>query len=72
MAYDGNKCTDSYGLGIVDITPEATDCLNYDKHTPRKYTTGPGLSTNTENNYVPWEGIIDGKESRAASLKCGV
>ena len=76
MAFDAvsGKCKDGYGLEIVDITPAATDCLNYDmlKAGSYKYTnTTLGLN-GAENNYVPWEGVIDGKESRAASLKCGV
>jgi len=72
MAYNGTACVDSYGLGAATITPAGTDCLNYDAHKARPYTSGPGLATNTENNYIPWEGILDGKESRAASLKCVV
>jgi preprotein translocase subunit SecG len=72
MAYDGTKCTDNYGLGIADIIPAATDCLNYGAHKARPYTnTTLGLNGNPDN-YVPWEGIVDGKESRAASLKCAV
>lgn len=68
----GTSCVDTYELGVTSFLPAGTDCLNYTAHTARKYTTGPGLATNTENNYIPWEGILDGKESRAASLKCVV
>ena len=70
MAYDGTNCVDTYGLGVTAFPPAATDCLNYDAHKDKPYTTGPGLTVATENNYVPWEGIVDGKASRAASLKC--
>ena len=72
MEYNGTNCVDSYGLGVAAFSPAATDCLNYDAHNGRKYTTGPGLTDATENNYVPWEGIVDGKASRAASLKCAI
>jgi preprotein translocase subunit SecG len=72
MAYDGTNCVDSYGLGVTSFAPVATDCLNYEAHKARPYTnTTLGLNGNPDN-YVPWEGIVDGKASRAASLKCAV
>ena len=71
MALEGSNCVDNYELGVTAFAPAATDCLNYEAHKIRTYT-GTNLVSNTENNYVAWEGIIDGKESRAASLKCGV
>ena len=72
MAFNGTNCVDSYGLGVTPFAPVGSDCLNYDAHKVNKYTTGPGFTTDTPDNYVPWEGIVDGKESRAASLKCAV
>ncbi len=69
---DAGQCVDNYGLGVTSFGPAATDCANYTPHIARKYTSGPDLGLNTENNYIPWEGIVDGKESRAASLKCVV
>lgn len=71
MAYVGTNCVDEYQLGVTSFAPAETDCLNYGEHKVKRYTTGPGLNTNPDN-YVPWEGIVDGKESRAASLKCAV
>jgi preprotein translocase subunit SecG len=71
MAYVGTNCVDEYQLGVTSFAPALTDCLNYGAHKGKKYTTGPGLNNNPDN-YVPWEGIVDGKESRAASLKCAV
>jgi hypothetical protein len=64
------NCVDEYGLGISSFTPAATDCLNYEAHKARPYS-GSGLTDNPDN-YIPWEGIVDGKASRAASLKCTI
>ena len=72
MEYNGTNCVDTYGLGVPAFAPAATDCLNYDAHNGRKYKAEPGITVDTENNYVPWEGIVDGKASRAASLKCAI
>ena len=75
MALDaaGTSCVDTYGLGVTAFAPATTDCLNYDAHNGRKYAAAAlGITVDTENNYVPWEGIVDGKASRAASLKCAI
>jgi hypothetical protein len=72
MALEGSNCVDNYELGVTAFAPAATDCLNYEAHKIRTYENTPLKLNGADNNYVAWEGIIDGKESRAASLKCGV
>lgn len=71
MTYDEEKkqCTDTYGLwnGTKTLTPEATDCSNFNSYKELKYD-GEGLAG--EGAYVPWEGVFDGPKSRASSLKC--
>jgi hypothetical protein len=61
------SCVDTYGLGVTAFTPDATDCGNFGKIKESTFSTIPGADP-----YVPWEGIVDGKESRAASLKCAI
>ena len=67
MMFDGTKCTDPYGLGAAEHTPGADNCANYNafKGTDKVYSGVPG-----SDGYIPWEGILDGKASKSASLKC--
>lgn len=66
---DGQTCVDNYGLFVTapGYSATATDCANFDSIKTAKYTTA-GLTD--DGAYVPWEGILDGKASRASSLKC--
>ena len=67
LSRDGTTCTDPYGLGATDYTPLPDNCANYNSFkTGRTY--GQNLS-NVPEGYIPWEGILDGKASRSASLK---
>ena len=67
MALDAaGSCVDTYGLGIGSITPDATDCGNFG------VIKGTIISGGDDGAYAPWEGIVDGKASRAASLKCAI
>jgi hypothetical protein len=63
----GTSCVDTYGLGVAAFAPDATDCGNFGKIKDIPFSTIPG-----DGGYVPWEGIVDGPKSRAASLKCTV
>jgi hypothetical protein len=71
MVFNGttSTCTDPYGLGAAPYTPVADNCANYNS-----FKTGKIYSDNQVNGasdgYIPWEGILDGKASRSASLKC--
>ena len=67
MAYDGTNCVDTYGLGLAAFAPDATDCGNFGKVRDSTFSTITG-----DGGYVPWEGIVDGQKSRAASLNCTV
>ena len=69
MDMSGNICVDTYGLlGVnFDTTPTATDCDNFGKIRDSTFSTITG-----DGGYVPWEGIVDGPKSRAASLKCAI
>jgi hypothetical protein len=66
------SCVDNYGLfGTVPSIPATdsdTPCSSFTKIQNTKYDTA-GLTGN-DKAYVPWEGILDGKASRASSLKC--
>lgn len=66
MDMSGNTCVDNYGLGRREITPAETACGNFDK------IKGVQIDEGEEGAYVPWEGIVDGKESRASTLKCAI
>lgn len=70
MDISGNLCVDNYGLwnAVKEITPASKDCTNYDQNKNLKYNSSGMI--NDDTGYVPWEGIIDGKTSRASSLKC--
>jgi len=69
LSSDGTRCIDPYGLGASEYTPAADNCANYNS-----FKTGRIYSDNQVNGasdgYIPWEGILDGKASRSASLKC--
>lgn len=64
---DGTSCVDTYGLGVTFTTPNTPDC---DKFRLIKDATFSSISG--DGGYAPWEGIVDGKASRAASLKCAI
>jgi len=74
MEHDGNKCVDNYGLYSStsrDIKTSDTDqCDNFREIKDATYNAS-GL-INSDGGYIPWEGIVDGQKSRAASLKCMV
>jgi hypothetical protein len=69
MDISGNVCVDNYGLFSTapGYSATATDCANFDSIKSATYTT-TGFAG--DGAYVPWEGILDGKASRASSLKC--
>jgi hypothetical protein len=71
MDVSGNACVDNYGLFGTQPNYSAlstdTPCTNFGVITGRIYTS-TGFAG--DNAYVPWEGILDGKASRASSLKC--
>lgn len=75
MDLSGNVCVDNYGLSgassTISTTYSETDhCANFSKIKDATYNASgfPG----SDGGYVPWEGIVDGQNSRAASLKCMV
>jgi len=60
------KCTDPYGLGAPVYEARPTNCDNYNSIKGiTTYSNVPG-----SDGYIPWEGILDGKASKSASLKC--
>lgn len=66
LSPDGNSCVDTYGLGVTFATPNATNCDKFNS-----FKTSQLNSIGSEG-YAPWEGILDGKASRASSLKCAI
>ena len=71
MELSENNCVDNYGLYDRPITTSETDhCDNFNKIKDATYNAS-GLS-GSDGGYIPWEGIVDGQKSRAASLKCMV
>jgi len=71
LSSDGTKCVDTYGLGFADLNVNNVDCGKFTDINARPVFTGTGLTaTDVPEGYVPWEGIVDGKNSRASSLKC--
>ena len=66
MDISGNECVDNYGLARRSFTPKETACGNFDE------IKGHQIADGEEGAYVPWEGIVDGKESRASTLKCAI
>jgi hypothetical protein len=69
MQFDGTKCIDPYGLGASDYTPGADNCANYNSFKTGKIYSDTQV-TGATDGYIPWEGILDGKASKSASLKC--
>lgn len=67
MDMSGNTCVDTYGLGLTGVVPATTDCGNFDNIKGSTFSNILG-----DGAYAPWEGIVDGKASRAASLKCPI
>ena len=69
MTYENGSCNDTYGLGGTLYTPDADNCANY-----KNFKTGKIYASITSGvtseDYIPWEGILDGKASKSASLKC--
>ena len=65
----GNDCVDNYGLfgSPPKYSSTATSCDSYNTIKSATYTS---TGFTGDNAYVPWEGILDGKASRASSLKC--
>ena len=64
-------CVDTYGLGFNPLLVTNDDCGQFTAITARLgfNSSGPGL-TDAPEKYIPWEGIVDGQNSRASSLKC--
>jgi hypothetical protein len=60
------ECVDNYGLGVTSFKPDPSNCENYKKSISLSYSNAG------DGGYVPWEGIVDGQRSRAASLKCAI
>ena len=65
---NGN-CVDPYELGYTLSTPSIDNCANFTTISGVAGFTSDGL-TDAPEKYIPWEGIVDGQKSRAASLKC--
>ena len=69
---DNARCVDNYGLfgtlPSIPATASDTPCSSFTTIQNTKYDT-IGFTGN-DKAYVPWEGILDGKASRASSLKC--
>lgn len=65
----GNVCVDNYGLfgSQPNYSATATSCDSYNTIKGATYTS---TGFTGDNSYVPWEGVVDGKASRASSLKC--
>ena len=63
------QCVDKYGLlaSSSTFTPDPNHCANFTKIQQISYA-----GNNEEGSYIPWEGIVDGKASRASSLKCAI
>jgi hypothetical protein len=68
---DNAVCVDNYGLfGSApgySAASTTTPCSNFDAIKSATYTS---TGFNGDGAYVPWEGVVDGKSSRASSLKC--
>jgi hypothetical protein len=73
MDVSGNICVDNYGLFGTETKPNysaadtTTPCSNFDVIKSATYGSSGFAS---DNSYIPWEGVVDGKASRASSLKC--
>ena len=71
VSTDGLTCVDNYGLfgsppGYSALST-TTPCTNFNVINAATYTS---TGFTGDNSYVPWEGVVDGKASRASSLKC--
>jgi len=64
---EGTSCVDTYGLGVTFTTPNTPDCDKFRLIKDSTFSTITG-----DGGYAPWEGIVDGQKSRAASLKCAI
>ena len=62
------KCIDQYGLGAAEYTPALNNCADYEQFKSTGIY-GSQVAGSTDG-YIPWEGILDGKASKGASLKC--
>ena len=59
-------CSDPFGLSTgVTITNNPDNCINYNNITGKKYSDSALTS-----GYIPWEGVLDGDQTRSSSLKC--
>jgi hypothetical protein len=69
LSTDGTTCSDPYKLytGTAIRSDPADNCNNY--NTIKNITAYSGVSSDGDG-YIPWEGILDGKASKSASLKC--
>lgn len=67
-----NKCIDPYGLFAQSdqtiASNTATACSQFNTVKGKEYDST--LFTGSDEKYLPWEGIVDGKNSRASNLKC--
>jgi hypothetical protein len=71
VANANNICIDPYGLFASDKgirSDTTTACGQFDTVIDKPYDGT--LFANSDENYLPWEGIVDGKDSRASNLKC--
>jgi len=68
LQFDGTNCVEPYGLDYKLNAPNIDNCVNFDSVKAATFDAS-GL-TGVDEGYVPWEGIVDGQKSRAASLKC--
>jgi hypothetical protein len=69
---DNARCVDNYGLfgtlPSIPATASDTPCSSFTTIQNTMYDTSGFIGN--DKAYVPWEGILDGKASRASSLKC--
>ena len=72
VANASNRCIDEYGLFAQSdqtiASNTATACGQFDIVKDKEYDAT--LFTGSDEKYLPWEGIVDGKKSRASNLKC--
>ena len=68
MTFDGTICRDPYGIAS-SYTPGADNCANYNNFKTGKIYSDTQVN-GAADGYIPWEGILDGKASKSASLKC--
>lgn len=61
------SCSDPYNIytGPAIASDSADNCNNY--NTIKGITAYSGVNG---DGYIPWEGVLDGKASKSASLKC--